>query len=125
MTIQSLNLRIMAGLKDLIGDVFINREGGETSLSDILASEPEDAKRVVGIYFSSHRCSSCRTFTPRLAQFYRKFRASTRDKKPGEAKLLEIIFVSSDSDQNSFDRYIKHMPWKAIPYSYTDLRVFL
>ena len=114
----------MAGLKDLIGDVFISREGGETSLSDILASEPEDAKRVVGIYFSGHWCPPCRAFTPRLVEFYEAFRASTGDKEPGAAKLLEIIFVSSDSDQNSFDEYIKDMPWKAIPFSDRDLKVF-
>ena len=113
----------MAGLKDLIGDVFISRSGEETSLSDILASESEDAKRVVGIYFSAHWCPPCRAFTPRLAEFYEAFRATTGDKE-GAAKLLEIIFVSSDSDQNSFDEYIKDMPWKAIPYSDKDLRVF-
>ena len=29
---------------------------------------------------------------------------------------LEIIFVSSDSDQHSFDEYYGSMPWTAVPY---------
>ena len=29
---------------------------------------------------------------------------------------LEIIFVSSDRDLNSFQNYFGTMPWKAIPF---------
>ena len=29
---------------------------------------------------------------------------------------MEIIFVSADRDQESFDSYFKTMPWVAIPY---------
>ncbi|CAF1618569.1 unnamed protein product, partial [Didymodactylos carnosus] len=29
---------------------------------------------------------------------------------------FDVVFVSSDEDQSSFDEYYKEMPWKAIPY---------
>jgi hypothetical protein len=30
---------------------------------------------------------------------------------------LEIVFISSDEDQATFDEYFKEMAWKALPFS--------
>jgi len=60
----------------------------------------------LGLYFSAHWCPPCRGFTPKLSEHYT---SGLRDK-------MEIIFVSSDRDQASFDEYFKEMPWLALPY---------
>lgn len=30
---------------------------------------------------------------------------------------FEIVFISSDSNQSSFDGYLGEMPWLALPFS--------
>lgn len=61
----------------------------------------------IGLYFSAHWCPPCRGFTPQLAEWYN---SGLKDK-------MEIIFLSSDRDQESFDSYKKEMPWLALDYS--------
>lgn len=60
----------------------------------------------MGLYFSAHWCPPCRGFTPKLAEFY----------KGGLKDKMEIIFVSSDREQQSFDEYFGEMPWLALPF---------
>lgn len=60
----------------------------------------------IGLYFSAHWCPPCRGFTPKLAEYY----------KNGLREKMEIIFVSSDRDQGSFDEYFGEMPWLALPF---------
>jgi thiol-disulfide isomerase/thioredoxin len=73
------------------------------------ACGPEAVKdKVFALYFSAHWCPPCRGFTPKLAEWYSK------DLK---AKGLEVIFVSSDRDEDSFKGYYKEMPWLALDYS--------
>merc|ERR1712072_1280543 len=60
----------------------------------------------IGLYFSAHWCPPCRGFTPKLAQFY----------KDGLKDKMEIVFVSSDRDQASFNEYFNEMPWLAMPF---------
>ena len=78
---------------------------GKKSTSDVLGG-----KTRIGIYFSAHWCPPCRGFTPVLAEFYDQL-------KEGNPEYLEIIFVSSDSDDASFEEYYQTMPWTSIPYS--------
>ncbi|CAF1253769.1 unnamed protein product [Didymodactylos carnosus] len=56
---------------------------------------------------SAHWCPPCAGFTPKLAAAYKQATADTS---------FDIVFVSSDEDQSSFDEYYKEMPWKAIPF---------
>jgi len=72
---------------------------------------------VVGLYFSAHWCPPCRGFTPKLAEWYKNFKA---DANNANKDKLEIVFVSSDRDQASFDDYYKEMPWLALPYDKRD-----
>jgi nucleoredoxin len=37
-------------------------------------------------------------------------------KEARTAHGLEIVFVSSDRDQSSFQQYFSTMPWQAIPF---------
>jgi len=53
-----------------------------------------------------NRCPPCRAFTPNLAEVYNL----------GKSHGLEIIFVSSDSDETSFNGYYSKMPWLALPF---------
>jgi len=67
-------------------------------------------KKFIGLYFSAHWCPPCRAFTPLLAEWYDKM------KSEGKADELEIVFVSSDSDEKSFQEYFGSMPWCALPF---------
>merc|ERR1712224_1019479 len=79
--------------------------------SDALAG-----KKAVGLYFSAHWCPPCRGFTPKLVSAY-----SESLSKLG----LEIVFVSSDRDEASFDSYFAEQPWLALPYDQRDLKAKL
>merc|ERR1712031_72911 len=71
--------------------------------SDLVAKT--DGKPI-GLYFSAHWCPPCRGFTPKLAEWY----------KEGLKDKMEIVFVSSDRDQASFNDYFGEMPWLAMPF---------
>ena len=79
--------------------------------SDALAG-----KKAVGLYFSAHWCPPSRGFTPKLASAYSECLS-----KLG----LEIVFVSSDRDEASFDSYFAEQPWLALPYDQRDLKAKL
>ena len=65
--------------------------------------------KLVGIYFSAHWCPPCRNFTPKLVEFYNKTNKNE--------KVFEVIFVSSDRDENSFKGYFAEMPWLALDFN--------
>ena len=90
----------MSAFVDLFGDSLASADGLVKTV-DALAG------KVVGIYFSAHWCPPCRQFTPMLAEWY------TKDLS---AKGLEVVFVSSDKDQDAFDNYFGEQPWKALPF---------
>lgn len=73
-----------------------------------LSGDPE----YYAFYFSAHWCPPCRTFTPKLVDFYNSNAAA--------GKKFEIIFVSSDTSEDKMEDYIKEdkMPWPAIKYRY-------
>jgi nucleoredoxin len=62
----------------------------------------------LGFYFSAHWCPPCRTFTPQLIKTYNDLKAA--------GKKFEIIFASSDNDEESFKEYFHEMPWLSFPY---------
>lgn len=66
------------------------------------------AGKTVGFYFSAHWCPPCRGFTPELAKFYTSLK---------DSKNFEIVFVSSDKDQDAFDEYYGEQPWLALPFA--------
>jgi len=86
---------------DLFGDFILTKSGKKS------AKEVASGKKVVLVYFSAHWCPPCRGFTPMLAAAYMKYSAND----------VEVIFVSSDQDQGSFDGYFAEMPWTALPFA--------
>lgn len=60
------------------------------------------------LYFSAHWCPPCRAFLPKLVEAYHKIKAKD--------DAFEVIFISSDRDQSSFDEFFSKMPWLAIPF---------
>ncbi|KAH1121517.1 hypothetical protein J1N35_004677 [Gossypium stocksii] len=70
--------------------------------------------KTVGLYFSAQWCFPCAKFTPKLISVYHKIKQSLEGKGGGE--YFEIVFVSNDRDQSSFDSYYGTMPWLALPF---------
>lgn len=62
----------------------------------------------MALYFSASWCPPCRGFTPILIEVYKEL-SSKGD--------FEVVFVSSDFDEESFQNYFSKMPWLAIPIS--------
>lgn len=60
------------------------------------------------LYFSAHWCPPCRAFLPKLIDAYHKIKAKDNP--------FEVVFISSDRDQASFDEFFAGMPWLALPF---------
>ena len=101
----------MPSVSDLLGESVLR--GSETVPTASISGEG----MVVGIYFSAHWCPPCRGFTPKLAEWYTKFR------KTDKGKNFEVVFASSDRDEESFNEYYATMPWLAVPFSDRDRKV--
>lgn len=71
--------------------------------------------KTVGLYFSAQWCLPCVRFIPKLMSSYHKIKQMLADKE-GDGEGFEIVFVSSDRDQASFDSYFATMPWLALPF---------
>lgn len=65
----------------------VNKAGETKSIKELLSG-----KSHLLLYFSAHWCPPCRGFTPALAQAYNE----TTNKN------VEVLFLSSDSDDSSF-----------------------
>ena len=66
--------------------------------------------KVVMIYFSGKWCSPCRSFTPKLIEYYEKMVKVNSN--------FSIVVVSHDKTEKAFDDYYGSMPssWLALPY---------
>jgi len=65
--------------------------------------------KTVLLYFSTHWCTPCRAFLPKLIDAYHTIKTQDND-------ALEVVFISSDRDQDSFDELFAEMPWLALPF---------
>ena len=96
----------MSIFKDLFGSQLL-KKGETVSTIDALKD-----KQAVAIYFSAHWCPPCRSFTPVLAEKYTKLKEA--------GKNFEIVFASSDQNEEQFKEYYQTMPWLALPFSNRD-----
>jgi len=92
-----------ASLIKLLGNELLSSSG------TVPTGDALKGKQAVGLYFSAHWCPPCRGFTPELAKVYKGLVDS--------GKSFEIVFVSSDRDEDSFKEYFAEQPWLALPYS--------
>jgi thiol-disulfide isomerase/thioredoxin len=99
----------------LLGETLVVKANGASS--EVNTDSHLDGKYVL-FYFSAHWCPPCRGFTPTLATFYENLKTS------GNVPF-EIVFVSSDKDQGTFDEYYGTMPWAALPFAARDLKASL
>ena len=97
-------------LRNFLCKEVVNNAGEKTPIDSLLQEG-----KYVGIYFSAHWCPPCRSFTPKLVEFYNKYK---------DSKNLEIIFVSSDREEAACKDYFGTMPWLHVPYSERETKVF-
>lgn len=69
-----------------------------------------DGKRIVLLFFGANWCTECVAFRKKLAKLY-----VVKDDEVSKDDF-EIVFVSSDQDQNSFDKFWEDAPWLALPF---------
>jgi nucleoredoxin len=64
-------------------------------------------KKYLLVYYSAHWCPPCRSFTPKLVNWYNKNHDD-----------YEVVFVSSDRSEAKMLAYMKEakMPWVAVKY---------
>lgn len=77
--------------------------------STISVTSALEGKSVLALYFSAHWCPPCRGFTPQLVE---KYNALQKAGKP-----FEMVFVSSDQDENAFEEYHNSMSFLGLPYA--------
>uniref|UniRef100_A0A7N0T5R2 protein-disulfide reductase n=1 Tax=Kalanchoe fedtschenkoi TaxID=63787 RepID=A0A7N0T5R2_KALFE len=87
-------------------DFLVRNDGSQVKVDSLKGKK-------IGLYFSASWCGPCRNFTPKLVKVYNEL-SSKGD--------FEIIFVSGDSDAESFDGYFSKMPWLAIPFADSETR---
>ncbi|XP_043699388.1 probable nucleoredoxin 1 [Telopea speciosissima] len=63
--------------------------------------------KTIGLYFAASWCGPCRHFTPNLIDVYNELSPQGK---------FEIILVSEDDDEDSFNSYFCKMPWLAFPF---------
>lgn len=98
--------------------------GGSTNLSSILSSEkrnflisPAGDKvpveelegKTIGLYFGANWYAKCEKFTPLLAKVYQNLKE--------QGAKFEVVFVSCDENQRSFEQFHRTMPWVAVPFA--------
>ncbi|PSS28623.1 Nucleoredoxin like [Actinidia chinensis var. chinensis] len=93
---QTLESILVSGDNDFV----IDKSGSKIPVSQLVG-------RTILLYFSAQWCPPCRAFLPKLISIYEEIKVKT--------DAFEIIFISSDRDQLSFDDFFSSMPWLALP----------
>jgi nucleoredoxin len=85
---------------------------------DLAGPAVEGSPKYTALYFSAHWCPPCRMFTPKLVEWYNKFKAEHPD--------FELVFVSSDQDEAAMQEYIKgdNMPWPYVKFDKAKEEIF-
>ncbi|EEF37007.1 nucleoredoxin, putative [Ricinus communis] len=94
---QTLESVLVSGDQNFV----IGRDGAKIPVTDLVGKN-------ILLYFSAHWCPPCRAFLPKLVEAYHEIK--TKD------DAFEVIFISSDRDQASFDEFFSGMPWLALPF---------
>jgi len=97
---------------------YVDKEGNKKTFQEV--SKNRDA---IGLYFSASWCGPCHRFTPILSECYKALKESDGAAKRNQR--FEVIFLSSDRDANSFEKYYHEMPWTALSFDRQDLKTQL
>ncbi|WCJ38449.1 DC1 domain-containing protein [Euphorbia peplus] len=82
-------------------DYLISHDGKKVRVSELEG-------KIVGLYFSLSSYKSCVDFTPKLAEVYEKLKVK------GES--FEVVLISLDDDEETFQQSFLNMPWLALPF---------
>ena len=97
---------VSVGLKSLFRTLesgqLLRKVGDPVALDEAL-----EGKEFVLLYASASWCGPCRQFSPKLSQWYNSL---------GDNRSIEVIFLSADHDETSFQSYNGHMPWLAVDF---------
>jgi len=99
-------------LKGILGDEIKILTNNQSEVATLDYSSLKD--KYLMLYFSAHWCPPCKAFTPVLSKAYTKLK-SERDN-------FELVFVSSDKDEDTFKEYFKEMTFCALPFKYRDAK---
>lgn len=104
-----VNKRAKTSFENEIARNLVRSDGRRLSR---IRSDEIDPKEFYVIYYSASWCPPCRAFTPKLVDFYKQ-----QQKENGDN--FEIIFVSSDNDEDAMTKYMRDyaMSWPALDYS--------
>ncbi|KAI5573029.1 hypothetical protein BDE02_10G051300 [Populus trichocarpa] len=94
---QTLESVLVNGENDFV----IDKSGSKVPVSELVGKN-------ILLYFSAQWCPPCRAFLPKLIEAYHTIKAKDN--------AVEVIFISSDSDQTTFDEFYSEMPWLALPF---------
>ncbi|KAJ4707589.1 Thioredoxin, nucleoredoxin [Melia azedarach] len=94
---QTLESVLVSGDRDFV----IGKDGSHIPVSNLIG-------KVILLYFSASWCPPCRAFLPKFIEAFEKMKEKDEE--------IEVIFVSSDRDQDSFDKLYSEMPWLALPF---------
>jgi len=88
--------------QSLFGNSLIGRGGVPAHVSEL-------SGKVVALFFSADWSGPCRAFISQLSSIYQSARSAN--------KPFEVVYVSADSDADSFNAALGSMPWRAIKFS--------
>lgn len=83
-------------------DYVIASDGRKALVSELIG-------KTIGLFFGAHWCPPSRVFNAQLAEVYNELKLI-------QNKNFEIIYVSTDRNEEEFNLNISTMQWQAIPY---------
>ncbi|URE10527.1 Nucleoredoxin [Musa troglodytarum] len=94
---QTLESLLVAG--DL--DYVIGKEGLKVPVKELVG-------KTILLFFSARGSGTCRGFLPHLIEEYHKIKRMD--------SAFEVVNISMDKDQDSFEEFFSGMPWLALPF---------
>ena len=82
---------------------------GQNAGTEVLTGQAVGESNFVGVYFGAHWAPPCRKFTTSLKKNYQEANE--------KGKQLEVIFCSSDGNEDAFVRNYNDMEWFAIDFN--------
>ncbi|CAF1279454.1 unnamed protein product [Adineta ricciae] len=98
----------MAGLAKTFNGRVLNKSKEKINLTD-----RKYQGKIFGLYFGASWCQPCRAFSSFLSEIYDEFH---------KEKRFQIIYVSADADEQSYNQYCQTMPWLAVDFRDHKLR---